>query len=102
MENNIIVTSEPQLKQLIVEALITVLENTKLSNSSIKSKYLSTEEAARIIKKSAGALRQIVHKGEIPSIKRGNALLFLEEDLIDWIEKGRRSVSNEDPANYLK
>ncbi len=102
MENNIIVTSEPQLKQLIVEALITVLENTKLSDSPIKAKYLSTEEAARIIKKSAGALRQIVHKGEITSIKRGNALLFLEEDLIAWIEKGRRSVSNEDPANYLK
>ncbi|MCX2575948.1 helix-turn-helix domain-containing protein [Pedobacter sandarakinus] len=99
---NIIVTSEPQLKQLIVEALITVLENTKLSDSSTKTKYLSTEEASKIIKKSAGALRQIVHKGEIPSIKRGNALLFLEEDLILWIEKGRRSISTEDPAKYLK
>ncbi|RNL51452.1 helix-turn-helix domain-containing protein [Pedobacter jejuensis] len=99
---NIIVTSEPQLKQLIVEALITVLENTKLSDSSTKTKYLSTEEASKIIKKSAGALRQIVHKGEIPSIKRGNTLLFLEEDLILWIEKGRRSISTEDPAKYLK
>jgi excisionase family DNA binding protein len=99
---NIIVTSEPQLKQLIVDALITVLENTKLSDSSIKTKYLSTEEASKIIKKSAGALRQIVHKGEIPSIKRGNTLLFLEEDLIHWIEKGRRSISIEDPTRYLK
>ena len=99
---NIILTSEPQLKQLIVEALITVLENTKLSDSSKKTKYLSTEEASKIIKKSAGALRQIVHKGEIPSIKRGNTLLFLEEDLIHWIEKGRRTISTDDPSKYLK
>ncbi|MCX2453147.1 helix-turn-helix domain-containing protein [Pedobacter sp. PLR] len=99
---NIIVTSEPQLKQLIVEALITVLGDTTASNGSPKTKYLSTDEAALIIKKTAGALRQIVHKREIPSIKRGNSLLFLESDLIIWLEKGRRTISREDPAKYLK
>lgn len=99
---NIIVTSEPQLKQLIVEALITVLGDTTSSDGSPKTKYLSTDEAALIIKKTAGALRQIVHKREIPSIKRGNSLLFLESDLITWLEKGRRTISREDPAKYLK
>ena len=99
---NIIVTSEPQLKQLIVEALITALENTKVVDNSPKTKYLSTDEAALIIKKSAGALRQIVHKGRIPSIKRGNSLLFLQSDLITWLEKGRRTISTEDPVKYLK
>ena len=100
--DQIIVTTEPRLKQLIAEALMSVLDNTTLADGSPKTKYLSTDEAAVIIRKSAGALRQIVHKGEIPSIKRGNSLLFLEADLITWLEKGRRSVSNEDPAKYLK
>jgi len=99
---NIIVTTEPQLKELIVEALMTVLEQTNLSDSKTKNKYLSTEEASRVIKKTAGALRQIVHKGEIPSIKRGNSLLFLESDLITWLEKGRREIPIANPAKYLK
>lgn len=99
---NIIVTTEPRLKQLIVEALMTVLETTGPPVGLPKTQYLSTDEAALIIRKTPGALRQIVHKGEIPSIKRGNSLLFLETDLISWLEKGRRTISSADPAKYLK
>lgn len=103
--DNIILTTEPQLKQLIIEALSSALGNAQLPNSvkSQATRYLSTEEAAKLIKKTPGALRQIVHRGEITSIKRGNHLLFLEDDLYDWIEKGRRDVSStKDPAYFLK
>jgi hypothetical protein len=69
-----------------------VLETTKLLAHSNQNKYLSTEEAASFIRKSPGALRQIVYRGKLTSIKRGINLLFLEDDLIQWLEKGRRNV----------
>ena len=70
---------------------------------SPKSRFLTTKEAAAIIKKSPDALRQIVCRGEIESIKRGNNLYFLEEDLNRWMQKGRRDPFEEkDAADVLK
>lgn len=101
---NIIVITKPELQQLIIEAVISVIKSPNASGSQpLQTNYLSTEEAALRIKKSPGALRQIVHRGEIPSIKRGNSLLFLEDDLTKWIEKGRRDATSfEDPVSFLK
>ncbi len=100
----IIVTTVPQLRELIFEAISGALVDAyPFRTAQPRTTYLSTKEAALIIKKTEGALRQIVHKGGIPSIKRGNSLLFLEEDLLKWIEKGRRDiVSEENPAKFLK
>jgi excisionase family DNA binding protein len=100
---HIIITTKPELQQIIIEAIATVLRDSHpLSSQTPRLKYLNTVEAAEIIKKSPGALRQIVHRGEIPSIKRGNTLLFLETDLAQWIEKGRREVVEDNPSMFLK
>lgn len=73
------------LSELTVGQLLNILNGkTRAAN------YLNTIEAAEMIKKTPNALRQIVHRREIPTIKRGNSLYFLESDLIEWMEKGRR------------
>lgn len=70
--------------------------------TNLKSNYLNTLEAAAFIKKSPEALRQIVYHGKIKSIKRGNNLLFLENDLIDWLEDGRKKTNSELQSNPEK
>ncbi|SDH03714.1 DNA binding domain-containing protein, excisionase family [Pedobacter terrae] len=103
MEANVFIATESQLRALINDAVRAALENAPAAERPIRSRYFSTKEAADFIKKTPNALRQIVHKGEIPSMKRGNNLLFFEEDLVTWIEKGRREVQDdEDPGAYLK
>jgi len=72
-------------------SLFNLIDKTQESNSL----YLNTNEAASFIRKSPQALRQIVFNRKIKSIKRGNNLLFLKSDLIDWMEEGRKVDSNE-------
>lgn len=102
MEEIILLTRE-QLKHLIVEAVGIAIAQQGLAPHPSKERYLNTAEAAEFIKKSPNALRQIVHKGEVKSIKRGNNLLFRESDLVEYIEKGVRVLKDEDvdPATYL-
>jgi hypothetical protein len=66
--------------------------NTPNQTKSPQSSYLNTIEAAAFIRKSPEALRQIVYNSKIKCIKRGNNLLFLEADLIEWLELGRRKT----------
>lgn len=99
----LIVTTEPQLKQLIVEALSNALSNSSWNNSVKKElKYLTTEEFAELIKTTPAAIRQMVYRKELPSIKRGNRRLFLEDDIHDLLENKRTLKPLDDPANYLK
>lgn len=58
-------------------------------------KYLTSKEAGKFLGKTANAMRILVHREEIQSYKKGERLYFLESDLMDWIESGRRLTSSE-------
>jgi uncharacterized protein (DUF1499 family) len=71
MESKIIVTSREELKEIINE-LVSSLPQCPIQQA--KSKYFLTNEAAA---------------------------LFFEDDLVEWIEKSRRIIPDEDPTEYL-
>lgn len=48
--------------------------------------WLSTEEAARLLRRSSHALRQLVYKGKIRPRKYGGRLYFKRSELNDLIE----------------
>jgi hypothetical protein len=89
-------SKETPLNELTIGQFEEVLSKFGLNTSSQRknshSNYLNTIEAAAFIRKSPEALRQIVYNGKIKSIKRGNNLLFLQSDLIDWLESGRKKT----------
>lgn len=92
--------SETRLSELTVGQFQDLMQfNTAHPIPTTKNNYRTTPEAAAFIRKSPEALRQIVYRGEIASIKRGNHLLFLESDLIAWLERGRRKTKAEMSAN---
>ncbi len=48
--------------------------------------WLSTEEAARLLRRSSHALRQLVYKGKIRARKYGGRLYFKRSELNELIE----------------
>lgn len=82
------------------EALLKHL-NYYLQSDPSNEVYLNTRDAAEFIRKSPQALRQIVYNKKIKHIKRGNNLLFLKSDLIDWIEDGRQTINYLDSAEEI-
>lgn len=86
-----------QMPKLLAEIYqkIDDLANNISQKNEPKNPYKDITEAAAFIKKSKAALRQVVYRGELRYIKRGNSLMFRENDLIEWLEGGSRKSKAE-------
>lgn len=51
---------------------------------------IEIEEASKLIRKSKKTIYTLTSKNLIPHYKRGKKLYFYEDELIDWIQKGRQ------------
>lgn len=65
------------------------------STSPLKhnSPYMTCAEAANYLRKSSGAMRNLVYRKQITAYKNGRRLLFKKTELNRWMEKCR--VGNE-------
>ncbi len=54
--------------------------------------YLTVKEAAAYLRKSVGAIHNLVYRKQLPVYKPGGRLLFRKKDVDRWIEKSRLSV----------
>ena len=50
-------------------------------------KFLSTKEAAAVLRLSENALRIMVYRGQVPSFKLGSRLRFREKDCLALFER---------------
>ena len=53
------------------------------------------EDACRIIRKAKPTIYTLVRKGLLPAYKKGKKLYFYENELLAWIENGRRKTSEQ-------
>ena len=51
------------------------------------NEILTTIEAADLIKRSPGAVRNLVMRRAIPFRKAGGRLVFLRSEIVNWIEQ---------------
>ncbi len=51
------------------------------------------DQACRIIQKAKPTVYAHVRKGLLPSYKKGKQLYFYENELLEWIETGRKATS---------
>jgi excisionase family DNA binding protein len=95
--NSVVLISLPvdELQMLITSCVNNCLKYYEPQHQE-KPRYITTHEAAEYLGKTSNALRVMVHKNQIKSIKKGNSLYFLESDLIDYLESGRRSETLHD------
>lgn len=52
----------------------------------MEDEYLGTKECGQMIKRSAGAIRNLVMRRAIPFRKPGGRLLFIKSEIQEWIE----------------
>jgi hypothetical protein len=83
------------MKPLIAEAVNEAIRTNAPVQLKPLTNYLKTPEAAKFISKTSNALRVMVCKNQIKSIKKGNSLYFLETDLIEYLESGRKKTVDE-------
>lgn len=60
------------------------------------------KEASKIIGLSVPTIYGLVHRREIPVMKRRGKLLFLKQELVEWVKVGRRMTTEEIKAATLK
>ena len=56
---------------------------------------IDIEEACRIIGKAKPTVYALVRKRMIPCYKNGKKLYFFEEELLEWISKGKKKTLQE-------
>lgn len=83
----------PEAVAYLIEAVAEIkslMKNkTELSEKRIP---IGIEDACRIIQKAKPTIYALVRKGLLPSYKRGKKLFFFEEELLEWIAKGKKKT----------
>lgn len=72
-----------------VDELKTLLIKTEPQNIE-KRMPIGIDEACRIIQKAKSTIYSLARKGLIPCYKKGKKLFFFEDELINWIQKGKK------------
>ena len=63
--------------------------------ASDKHVLVEIEDACRIIRKAKPTIYTLVRKGLLPAYKKGKKLYFYEDELLAWIENGRKKTSEQ-------
>ena len=58
-----------------------------------KHRIVDIDEACKITRKAKPTIYTLARKGIIPAYKRGKKLYFYEDELLKWIEEGRKVIS---------
>lgn len=54
---------------------------------------IGIDEACAIIQKAKPTIYALVRKGIVPAYKRGKKLYFYKEELLQWVESGRKGAT---------
>ena len=69
---------------------------TKVTPQTQKKRLpIGIEQACQLISKAKPTVYTLVRKGLIPHFKQGKKLYFFEDELIQWIEEGKRRTHND-------
>ena len=68
---------------------------------SEKHLLVGIDDACRIIQKAKPTVYALVRKGLLPSYKKGKQLYFYEDELLAWIENGRKNTSQQNYEQML-
>ncbi|MHC0444634.1 helix-turn-helix domain-containing protein [Flavobacterium phragmitis] len=79
-----------------------LIQNVQVYESKEKSIPIGVEEASRLIGKAKPTIYALVKQREIPCYKYGKKLYFFEEELLEWISKGKRKTMQEIESEAMK
>lgn len=76
-------------------AKLTILVENNKPNPPHKRIPIGIDEACCVVQKAKPTIYALVRKGLIPCYKRGVKLFFFENELLTWIEKGKKKAIHE-------
>jgi len=72
-----------------------LVEKTQLPSVGSKRVPIGIDDACKLIRKAKPTVYALVRKRLIPCYKNGKKLYFFEEELLAWIENGRKKTAEE-------
>nr|WP_320118482.1 helix-turn-helix domain-containing protein [uncultured Marinifilum sp.] len=78
-----------------VEKLKILIEESQTSITPKKRMPVGIDEASQIIGKAKQTIYSLVQKRMIPCYKSGKKLYFFEDELLEWITKGKKKTMHE-------
>jgi len=96
METLVLLRTE-ELKTLIIDSVNLCLRYNKTSTDVQKKEeeLLTIKETAIFLKYSVPSIYRLVSENKIPNFKKGSKLLFRKDELIAWLNEGKRKTVNE-------
>lgn len=83
----------PEAVAYLIEAVAEIKSLVKNKTDLPEKRIpIGIEDACRIIQKAKPTIYALVRKGLLPSYKRGKKLFFFEEELLEWIAKGKKKI----------
>jgi len=79
-----------------------LIQNLQVYESKEKSIPFGIEQASRLIGKAKPTIYALVRQRKIPCYKYGKKLYFFEEELLEWISKGKKQTIQEIESEALK
>lgn len=68
----------------------TMVQNVQKPESKEKRIPIGIDEVSRIIGKAKPTIYTLVRQRKIPCYKNGKKLYFFEEEILEWISKGKK------------
>ena len=90
MKDEIILISREDLQQLVEVSLRRVLNDGAKSTENGKAKHLTVKQASVLLDLAVQTIYGLTSRKEIPHIKKGKRLYFIEDDLIEWLNAGKQ------------
>ena len=78
-----------------VEKIYQLVETLQTQKPDNQHQLIDIDKASILIQKSKPTIYRLARTGLIPAYKRGKKLYFYEDELLAWIENGRRKTAEQ-------
>ena len=86
----------PETVEILLNEVLKIRDLIEMERIPEKKRTpIEIEDACRILKKAKATIYTLVRKGKLPSYKNGKKLYFFEDELLDWIIKGKKKTIDE-------
>jgi len=105
---NIVFTqlSVQEVRQMLREEVRTALKECQSTQKVEDENDLMTiEELAEYINMAVTSIYGLIHRRQLPHIKRGKRLIFEKSKITEWLQSGRQKTVSDvkaDAENYLR
>lgn len=94
--------SATELEALIEGSLKKILSNQKQVQKFESEEFLTVKDTATFLRLSVPTIYGLIHRGELPVMKRSKRCYFSKKELIAYLQAGRKKTNSEQDAEIQK